>query len=890
LPKNAYVLRNSQPEKVETQSPPVKRILRIVLSIVLIAAFPITKLDAQCIVINEIMVNPSGLDGVPPNTNEWIELMNTCSVAADISCMVIGDGDFSLTIPNGTILQPNEVYTISSGQGSNTPDLNWNTCNCTFSSAGQLGSLTDAAEQVYVLNPTTNAYSGVYWGGGSFPVSVSSVAVGTCSALSGITLNLGPGPEFQSINITEGVSNELNCNGNYITSGNSSFGATNSDQVPNAVATPSVTTACEGIAMNFSSAGSIGTVTSWSFTNATPATSTAVNPTGIIFNNFGNQTITLTVENSCGISDNTTLSVQVQESITPTITASGPTITGAGPYTICQNDPLTLTTQPAQSIEWRKNGTTLSEISNALSVTESGIYIAIATNGACIVESLPVSVTVIPLPVPVITTTPPGAPLSQEVCEDESLVLNATPGFAAYNWRFNNLNVGTGVNYTVNTSSPSSLTFELTVEENGCESIPVEFDVLVKPKPVAVISPNGPIDVCPDDVFQLDSDVTQTNYQYNWYENNNSSASATTPNFNVGYQQATTVTLEVILNGCSATSLPTTIISHDVASTATWAKPPYSEYNVLATCLTEHPILGISDGAVIQWFHDGLPMAGQTGLIVNAIDDGEYYYTAAMSATGQCPLYSDTITVDLRVSMSITTEVSKDTACVGEVVEIVPSGNFVSYSWSGGTVADTLTVTNSGRYVVTGHLVSCDTTDTATVFISPYPQVLAGDDFYSDCEDVTRLYGRSNGDESYWEMNGDLIGLGDTIFFASPLRTSTLELISSLNGCEKRDSVIMEVDCIYVYAPTAITPDGDGVNDVFRVYANGLTSYVLRIFNRYGQLVWESKDPDDVWTGGVTQEYYVPNGVYTWEIEAIDINQQEALSKSNNKGSILVIR
>jgi gliding motility-associated-like protein len=388
----------------------------------------------------------------------------------------------------------------------------------------------------------------------------------------------------------------------------------------------------------------------------------------------------------------------------------------------------------------------------------------------------------------------------------------------------------------------------------------------------------------------LDSDVTQANYQYNWYENNNSTASATTPNFTVSYQQASTVTLEVMLNGCSNTSLPISIISHDVANTATWAVPPYAEDNVLATCLDEHPILGISDGAVIQWYHDGLPMAGETSLILNAVNDGEYYYTAAMSAAGACPLYSDTITVDLEVSMAIETTASKDTACAGEVVDIVPSGNFVSYSWSGGIEADTLNVTNSGEYVVTGHLVSCDTTDTATVFISPYPQVIAGDDFYSDCEDVTRLYGRSNGDESFWELSSDVIGLGDTIFFASPLRTSTLVLVSSLNGCEKRDSVTMVVDCIYVYAPTAITPDGDGVNDVFRVYANGLTSYVLRIFNRYGQLVWESKDPDEVWTGGVSQEYYVPNGVYTWQIEAIDINQQEALSKSNNKGSILVIR
>jgi gliding motility-associated-like protein len=240
--------------------------------------------------------------------------------------------------------------------------------------------------------------------------------------------------------------------------------------------------------------------------------------------------------------------------------------------------------------------------------------------------------------------------------------------------------------------------------------------------------------------------------------------------------------------------------------------------------------------------------------------------------------------------MQIETTVSKDTACVGEVVQIVPSGNFVSYSWPGGITADTLNVTNTGRYVVTGHLVSCDTTDTADVFISRYPVVRAGDDFYSDCEDLTYLYGRSDGDETYWEMDGEVIGFGDSIIFASPQRTKTLVMISSLNGCERRDSVTILVDCIYIYAPTAITPDGDGVNDVFRVYANGLTSYVLRIFNRYGQLVWESKDPDDVWTGGISQEYYVPNGVYTWQIDAIDINQQAALDKSRNKGTILVIR
>jgi gliding motility-associated-like protein len=495
---------------------------------------------------------------------------------------------------------------------------------------------------------------------------------------------------------------------------------------------------------------------------------------------------------------------------------------------------------------------------------------------------LPLAVIVNPIPVASILNT------STEVCAGQSLTLNAPVGFDDYTWSLNNATQSSTANCNVITALADAFTYELIVEENGCTSTPIEIDVVVNAFPLAIISPSGPINLCPGDDIDLSSFDTQSNYQYAWFENGSSIVSAASTTFNVSYQQATTIELEVTSNGCTSISAPFSIISNDVANTATWAAPPYAENNILATCLSDHPILGITDGAIIQWFHDGIPLAGETGLIVNAVDDGEYYFTSSL--TGVCPIYSDTITVDLNVSMQIETTVSKDTACAGEVVQIVPNGNFASYSWPGGITADTLNVINTGRYVVTGHLVSCDTTDTADVFISRYPVVRAGDDFYSDCEDLTYLYGRSDGDETYWEMDGEVIGFGDSIIIASPQRTKTLVMISSLNGCERRDSVTIQVDCIYIYAPTAITPDGDGVNDVFRVYANGLTSYVLRIFNRYGQLVWESKDPDDVWTGGISQEYYVPNGVYTWQIDAIDINQQAALDRSLSKGTILVIR
>ncbi|MFM2200901.1 MAG: hypothetical protein RL040_101, partial [Bacteroidota bacterium] len=247
------------PEKLKSKIPTVKRDLRIVILLALIMANPTAFMKAQCIVINEIMVNPSGLDGVPPNTNEWIELINTCNAPTDISCMIVSDGDFSLTIPSGTVLQPNEIFTIGSGQGGNTPDLNWTTCNCS-SSINQTGSLTDASEQFFVLDATGSVLSGVYWGGGTFPASVSSIAANGCPAVTGISVSLGP--EFQSITITEGISNELSCNGSYITSGSSSFGSTNSDQIPSASITPSVSVVCQGFPMNFSSTGSVGNVSS----------------------------------------------------------------------------------------------------------------------------------------------------------------------------------------------------------------------------------------------------------------------------------------------------------------------------------------------------------------------------------------------------------------------------------------------------------------------------------------------------------------------------------------------------------------------------------------------------------------------------------------------------
>ena len=64
----------------------------------------------------------------------------------------------------------------------------------------------------------------------------------------------------------------------------------------------------------------------------------------------------------------------------------------------------------------------------------------------------------------------------------------------------------------------------------------------------------------------------------------------------------------------------------------------------------------------------------------------------------------------------------------------------------------------------------------------------------------------------------------------------------------------------------------NGINDAFRAEFSDLSlvkSYNLRIYNRWGVLIWETTDPEEYWLGevGANGEYYSQNDVYVWQIE-----------------------
>ncbi len=85
-------------------------------------------------------------------------------------------------------------------------------------------------------------------------------------------------------------------------------------------------------------------------------------------------------------------------------------------------------------------------------------------------------------------------------------------------------------------------------------------------------------------------------------------------------------------------------------------------------------------------------------------------------------------------------------------------------------------------------------------------------------------------------------------------------------GCAAYDSLLVNVTSYELLIPTAFSPNGDGVNDLFRVLNKEIDKLNLRIYNRWGEKVFETNDPQEGWDGfykNVEQEM----GVYVWECD-----------------------
>jgi gliding motility-associated-like protein len=90
----------------------------------------------------------------------------------------------------------------------------------------------------------------------------------------------------------------------------------------------------------------------------------------------------------------------------------------------------------------------------------------------------------------------------------------------------------------------------------------------------------------------------------------------------------------------------------------------------------------------------------------------------------------------------------------------------------------------------------------------------------------------------------------------------------SVNGCTDSQSFTVLVRPPFsVYVPNAFSPNGDNVNDIFLPQGDGfdVESYSLAIFNRWGDVVFETTNPTQPWTGNVKgSNHFAADGVYFW--------------------------
>lgn len=85
-------------------------------------------------------------------------------------------------------------------------------------------------------------------------------------------------------------------------------------------------------------------------------------------------------------------------------------------------------------------------------------------------------------------------------------------------------------------------------------------------------------------------------------------------------------------------------------------------------------------------------------------------------------------------------------------------------------------------------------------------------------------------------------------------------------GCSNsaEEKIWIKSDFLF-FAPNSFTPDGDGLNDFFLINVDGILAYDIKLFNRWGEVIFNAKDPTNGWNGKLKGKE-VPQGVYTWKV------------------------
>lgn len=416
------------------------------------------------------------------------------------------------------------------------------------------------------------------------------------------------------------------------------------------------------------------------------------------------------------------------------------------------------------------------------------------------------------------------------ICPNNSIRLNAGKGYQSYLWN----DLSTDSTLFINVPG----TYYVTVKD-FCGG---QFADTIKVTSVAnAFFISGPPEICKYDTAVLKAPPGYNRYQW-------TPASILAASNNVARVYPTQTTLYFVqakhISGCAV---------KDSFLVSVKSAPPINIGNDTVIC-----------------YNQSLQLYAPTGFINYLWSNGERKQTTLVTKPGSYSVaagylngcYSND-TIIIKNYTFIQPALGKDTAiCEGSNFKLTP-GIYKSYLWNDGSTGRFLPVTNTGLYsVVIVDANGCGASDSIAInkiYSNPSNFLKSSDNI---CQFAKLTVEPLNSFKEY------LWSTGSTSFRITVEKPGTYLLtVKDANNCVGKDTIlIVQKDCFNgVMIPTAFTPNGDVLNDVFRAKVFGsVESFTLEVFDRYGQLVFKTSNPLDGWDGKF-KGLPLNNGVFVWQ-------------------------
>lgn len=307
------------------------------------------------------------------------------------------------------------------------------------------------------------------------------------------------------------------------------------------------------------------------------------------------------------------------------------------------------------------------------------------------------------------------------------------------------------------------------------------------------------------------------------------------------------------------------------------------------------------EGTPITLNGTGSPNAVWSNGVINSVpfeqNVGTVVYTLYDTLATGC-FASDSVEVEILPNPIVDFEDAF--ICFGDSV-VYSAQDIYDYEWTGGIQLNHyFTPLQTSTYIVTATAINgCSQNDTVlvTVYDNPIVDFNILDTALTTFNPVASFENLSSGANYYeWDFgDGSDISTEFEPTHEFPYQyAGTYDILLtgySEEGCldsvRKTVTVYLEQS---VFVPNTFTPNGDEHNQFFKPILNGYDSYdyVLWIYNRWGEVIFESHDIDVGWDGTYSQHpFIVQDGIYTWKIE---VGLLDSADKETFHGHVTVIR